>query len=95
MILFKILRRKLCSRKYRDKKYLKYIRTMPCSICGSNKSEPHHIFGSYGSIKTSDYTAIPLCREHHNIEHQLSDKEKMIELLILTMHEVIYKKFQG
>ena len=27
--------------------------------------EPHHLFGSYTGIKTSDYAAIPVTREDH------------------------------
>lgn len=42
---------------HRSKKHLKWLREL---------GEPHHLFGSYTGIKTSDYAAIPLTREQHN-----------------------------
>lgn len=49
----------------RNPRYLAYIRTLPCVTCGNAPSEAHHT-GPHGiGIKASDYTAIPLCTEHH------------------------------
>ena len=42
---------------HRSKKHLEWLREL---------GEPHHLFGSYTGIKTSDYAAIPLTREQHN-----------------------------
>ena len=61
---------------YRDKKYLAWIRTKPCTYCGRSKSEyldivpAHQNFemGSMGS-KASDLYTIPLCTDCHLVEH--------------------------
>jgi hypothetical protein len=48
----------------RDWRYLAWIRTLPCVVCGG-RAEAHHT-GPHGrGVKASDYTAIPLCTEHH------------------------------
>ena len=45
-----------------DEEYLDYIRKQPCLVC-RHDSDPHHLVTrkAFGS----DYTAIPLCRNHH------------------------------
>lgn len=49
----------------RDSKYLAFIRTLPCAICGAWRVEAAHT-GPHGlGQKSSDYTAIPLCQSHH------------------------------
>jgi hypothetical protein len=51
----------------RDKKYISWLKTLPCLLCGK-ESEPHHVnvkgFGGKG-IKTADQRSIPVCHEHH------------------------------
>jgi hypothetical protein len=49
----------------RDKKYLAWLHTLPCAVCGTWRVEAAHT-GPHGlGQKSSDYTAIPLCPEHH------------------------------
>jgi hypothetical protein len=55
-----------------DKAFLDFIRARRCTVPGCRHSEnadPHHLIsrGAGGS----DYTAIPLCREHHTLMHHL------------------------
>lgn len=53
----------------RDKKYLAWIRTLPCLVCQSTPVHPHHE-GSHGmGIKTSDRNTLPLCHTHHQERH--------------------------
>ena len=58
----------------RDKKYTKWVATLPCADCGIEDSTivPHHIIGigqgSMGS-KASDYEAMPLCYKCHLAIH--------------------------
>ena len=53
----------------RDKKYLDFIRSKPCCICG-RPAEPHHEDSKKGvGIKGSDYCTLPLCRECHTERH--------------------------
>jgi hypothetical protein len=53
-----------------DEVYLDFVRDRRCTVpgCYSEKSDPHHVIsrGAGGS----DYTTVPLCREHHNEVHQ-------------------------
>ena len=51
----------------KDEAYLDFVREYGCGVC-LNSAEPHHLVsrGAGGS----DYTAIPLCREHHTELHQ-------------------------
>lgn len=55
----------------RDGKYLAWIRTRPCLVCGRVPSEAHHEtepgHGAMG-LKASDFRAVPLCggpQGHH------------------------------
>ena len=57
----------------RDARYLDRVRGLPCCICEgfgmlqNSPTEAHHCkSGRYGSLRTSDLCAIPLCHSHHN-----------------------------
>jgi len=55
----------------RDSKYLEFIRTLPCAICGGGPCQAAHqrlLSGGMGS-KPSDYHAIPCCPTCHMFEH--------------------------
>lgn len=54
----------------RDRKYLDFVRSLPCCICGT-KAEAHHAGRHYTGVKPSDYTAIPLCHPHHMELHRI------------------------
>lgn len=46
----------------RDKKYLKWISTLPCIFCNKpGPSDPHHTESGGISLKGSDYSCIPVC----------------------------------
>ena len=71
---------------YRNKKYLAYIRTLPCIICGGI-AEPCHVRKSYWgagvSQKPHDYVAVPGCRTHHNdVENLVNIEKEIIKCLI-------------
>ena len=59
-------------RRVEDPGYLDYLRQLPCTACQKTPAEPHHLEsrGSGGS----DYTSIPLCREHHAEFHSRGNK---------------------
>jgi hypothetical protein len=89
-ITYKRLRSYLAP-KERDPKYLKFVRSLPCCRCGS-PAEPHHIFGSYGSLKTSDYGAVPLCRNHHqDYELGRASNPELVEEVVKTLVRYIRK----
>lgn len=55
----------------RNKKYLEWIRRLPCLLC-RGASDAHHIPPdglSSISLKTSDLRTIPLCLKHHTEYH--------------------------
>ncbi len=56
----------------RNRKYLAWIRTLPCIITGRMPTVPHHQdkrhFKAMG-MKCSDMRAVPLCLESHTEYH--------------------------
>jgi hypothetical protein len=51
---------------WRDSKYLRWIRTLPCVVCGSTRYIEAAHTGPHGiSQKSPDSSAIPLCIIHH------------------------------
>jgi len=77
--------------KLKDANYLKFVRTLPCSMCASTPSEAHHenYWLEYGSQRMNDYVAVPLCAKHHRDRHTFGAKnfwttDKFILVLLLT-----------
>lgn len=56
-----------------DSHYLDWLRQRPCAVCGAQGSEAAHVRrvanGAGTGIKP-EYSAIPLCRTHHQLQHQ-------------------------
>ena len=55
--------------------YLSWIRTLPCLVQDRNwfcwgPIDPHHV-GHNGHGRDNDYNAVPLCRRHHDLAHDL------------------------
>jgi len=55
----------------RDKKYLAWIRKLPCINGHQAPSEPHHEGDRGIGIKASDYSTLPLCNRCHRERHQV------------------------
>ena len=50
----------------RNSVYLRWIRTLPCSVCRTTRAVEAAHTGPHGlSQKSSDLSAIPLCGKHH------------------------------
>jgi hypothetical protein len=50
----------------RNPEYLRWIRTLPCSVCRTSRAVEAAHTGPHGlSQKSSDLSAIPLCATHH------------------------------
>ena len=50
----------------RNPGYLRWIRTLPCSVCRTSRSVEAAHTGPHGiSQKSSDLSASPLCAKHH------------------------------
>lgn len=68
--------------------YLDYIRSLPCRICDFNPVDPHHVETGGVGMKGSDFTAIPLCRKHHDELHS-GGKETFQKLHGITLEKEI------
>ena len=62
----------------RDEHHLRFIRSLKCCLCGKPNPDPAHIrsanaiYGKRetgGQEKASDKWTVPLCREHHDEQH--------------------------
>lgn len=59
----------------RDKKYLAFIRTEQCCICGNHHDiEAHHVFTGGMGIKCNDTDTVPLCSICHLSVHNKHGK---------------------
>lgn len=59
--------------RWESEKYLRWVKSQPCCICGSIADDAHHIIGhGQGGIgtKAHDVFTIPLCRIHHSELHK-------------------------
>ena len=89
-MMFKRLRNESAKDKelIRSEKYLSFVRNQKCSYCDTEfRIDSHHVTGSYGSLKTSDFLTIPLCRGCHTMleNHFNIPKQDMIEHILPTM----------
>ena len=67
----------------RNKKYLAWIRTLPCCLCGRPQDvQAHHSESGGMGIKGSDYSALPLCPVCHGMmdtkRGRIDDVDKVI-----------------
>jgi hypothetical protein len=69
----------------RDAKHLRFIRSLPCCICGGIDTEAAHIRTAsipHGkrftgmAEKASDKWVLPLCNRHHREQHNTGDELK-------------------
>lgn len=60
-------------KRWKNKKYLEWVRQQPCVICG-RQAEPHHVKGVGGlsgaGLKAPDWATMPLCHDHHMEMHR-------------------------
>jgi hypothetical protein len=64
-------------RRSRDKDHLRFIAVQPCTVCGRQPCEAHHLrFAQPRALgrKVSDEFTVPLCRVHHRELHRVGDE---------------------
>jgi hypothetical protein len=64
-------------RRSRDKDHLRFIAIQPCTICGRQPCEAHHIRYAQPralGCRVSDEFTVPLCRVHHRELHAQGDE---------------------
>lgn len=62
---------------YRSEKYLDYIRSLPCTMCGAYPpNDPHHetLHAGGMGLKAPDSHVVPLCRDCHGVLHAIGKK---------------------
>lgn len=59
-----------------SKKYLAFVKSLPCLICGVRPVDADHLKSrGWGEAKRVDYFCIPLCRLHHSERGQIGDQK--------------------
>ena len=58
------------------KEFIKYIKKMPCLVCGRGEVDAHHLdaigMGNNRKKKTEkDFSCVPLCKTHHGEYHNM------------------------
>ena len=64
-------------RRCRDKDHLRFIALQPCTVCGRQPCEAHHIrFAQPNALgrRVSDEFTVPLCRVHHRELHRVGSE---------------------
>ena len=94
--LFKATRNRV--RYDRDEDWLELVRQHACMNCQApGPNDPHHVFGSHGPLKTSDYAVIPLCRGCHVLVEQSRSAQldcigQLIIFLVSVLREIHQKE---
>lgn len=75
----------------KSRKYLKWVKEKPCSVCGAPADDAHHIIGvghfSGMGMKAPDYLSVPLCRGHHEEIHRNPELwQSQWENIVRTLH---------
>ena len=83
---------------YRDKNYLKWVRTLPCCVCGNSSNDAHHIIGrghlSGMGMTAPDTYVMPMCREHHTELHNTPEMwDNQWEWIARTLSKAISQGF--
>jgi hypothetical protein len=71
----KAARKQSTDKRWRSEKYLAFVRSLPCCVCGTTPCDPHHVIGlgwqlSGTGLTAPDSFAMPLCRACHDQVHR-------------------------
>jgi hypothetical protein len=88
-ILYKRLRYIALTGPVKDDLLLNLTREQPCCLCGhAPPNDPHHVFGSSVSLKSSDIFTVPLCRAcHSRVEAHPGMNKDLVEPLFVNMNK--------
>ena len=59
-----------------NRRHREFVGGLPCCVCGADHAEVAHVrTGTDGGmgLKPSDRFTVPLCRRHHDLQHQVGD----------------------
>jgi hypothetical protein len=77
---------------FRDKKYLNYIRSLPCLVTKRNDVIAHHVRLNQSAgigLKPSDYRAVPLDPIEHRKLHDMGERSYWLKHNIDAENEVM------
>lgn len=67
----------MLNNRWRSQRYLAFVRSLPCSRCGDQPSQAHHLKGtgnmSGAGLKAPDWASMPLCPRCHEEMHRSPD----------------------
>lgn len=82
-----------------DRRYMDWVKTLPCCGCGAPADDPHHItsVGLKGTgTKVPDYLVVPVCRDchdsiHHNADRWEAANGEQLYHAAMTMLQALYE----
>jgi hypothetical protein len=78
----------------RNEQYKRFVRQFPCVCCGERRGIEAAHFGPHGiAQKSSDYSVLPLCREHHRTGKHAYHKMRPTDFA--TVHGIDVETLQG
>jgi hypothetical protein len=78
----------------RNEAYKRFVRRFPCVVCGETRRIETAHFGPHGiAQKSSDYSVLPLCPEHHRTGRHAYHKMKPADFA--TVHGIDVASLQG
>ena len=49
----------------------RWVKSHPCIVCGNSKVDPCHIKSKGSGGPDEGFNLVPMCREHHIMQHKL------------------------
>ncbi|SEN66015.1 DUF968 domain-containing protein [Halomonas caseinilytica] len=64
--------------RFRSERYLRFVRGLPCCVCGAPADDAHHVIGLHWGLSGMSTTApdsytMPVCRTCHRDVHRLPE----------------------
>jgi hypothetical protein len=84
-------------RRCRDKDHLRIIALQPCTVCGRQPCEAHHIrFAQPSALgrRVSDEFTVPLCRVHHRELHRIGNERSWWDKLNIDPLQIALQFWQ-
>jgi hypothetical protein len=76
----------------RNKKYLKWVKTLPSCISGRPSDDPHHIIGvGRGKMGGTDCDlfAMPVTRDEHQLIHKAPSEYEQWKYVAMTLRQAV------
>ena len=77
-ILWSRLRDMAGSAPFRNRTWREHVGKRDCVFCQGPADEAHHLFGSFGPLKTSDIFIVPICRRCHDTRAEAPENKAFL-----------------